>query len=195
MRYGRRTRQPRSDSLSVAFRNLSRDMEKDQTQRYNELRAYYGMTPTHNNLSATHENGSIEGPHGHLKKALEDKLLFRGSRGFTDLAVYRHFVGEVVGRLNARRHKLVEIERVTLKPLSEGRAADYEDVCVVTARAGARGGDTSFRTTGVSRHPRCLRLLPWTRIRFGRTAMLFPSQRPNSSAPCSRLWGGVKTGS
>ena len=37
------------------------------------------MTPTRNNLGVAHENGSIESPHGHLKRALEDALLLRGS--------------------------------------------------------------------------------------------------------------------
>jgi hypothetical protein len=46
-------------------------------------------------------NGSIESPHGHLKKALEDALLLRGSRDFDDLDAYRRFVDEIVGRQNA----------------------------------------------------------------------------------------------
>ena len=41
--------QHRSDSLSAAFRNLDRDAEADLTRRYEELCAYYGMTPTRNN--------------------------------------------------------------------------------------------------------------------------------------------------
>lgn len=55
------------------------------------------MTPTRNNPGVAHENGSIESPHGHLKKAIEDALLLCGSRNFEDLAAYRRFVDEVVG--------------------------------------------------------------------------------------------------
>jgi len=33
------------------------------------------MTPTRSNRGIAHENGSIEGPHGHLKRAIEDALL------------------------------------------------------------------------------------------------------------------------
>ena len=44
------------------------------------------MTPTRNNLGVSHENGSIESSHGHLKKKLEDALLLRASRDFEDLA-------------------------------------------------------------------------------------------------------------
>jgi hypothetical protein len=48
---------------------------------------------------------SIESPHGHLKQAIEDALLLRGSRDFDDLQAYRRFVDEVVGRRNARNRK------------------------------------------------------------------------------------------
>jgi hypothetical protein len=72
----------RSDSLSAAFRNLDRDAQEDLTRRYQGLMRHYGMTPTRNNPGVAHENGSIESSHGHLKKALEDALLLRGSRDF-----------------------------------------------------------------------------------------------------------------
>jgi hypothetical protein len=82
------------------------------------------MTPTRNNPGVAHENGSIESQHGHLKKAIEDALLLRGSRNFEDLAAYRRFVDEVVGRRNARNRKRIEIERAALKPLPERRTTD-----------------------------------------------------------------------
>jgi len=34
-----------------------------------------------------HENGAIESPHGHLKKAVKDALLMRGVNDFEDLPV------------------------------------------------------------------------------------------------------------
>ena len=43
------------------------------------------MAPTRNNRGESHENGAVEGPHGHLKRALEDALLLRGSRDFDTL--------------------------------------------------------------------------------------------------------------
>ena len=103
--------QHRSDSLSAAFRNLDQVAQDDLTRRYEELCAHYGMTPSRNNRGVAHENGSIESAHGHLKKALRDELLLRGSRDFVDLAAYRRFVDEAVGRRNARNRKRIEIER------------------------------------------------------------------------------------
>lgn len=32
------------------------------------------MTATRNNAGVVHENGSVEGPHGHLKRAIDDAL-------------------------------------------------------------------------------------------------------------------------
>src|SRR6266581_9379948 len=60
--------QHRSDSLSAAFRNLGADAKEDLTTRYEALCGYYGMTPTRNNRGVSHENGSIESAHGHLKR-------------------------------------------------------------------------------------------------------------------------------
>ena len=79
----------RTDSLSAAYRNLDRAAQEDLTRRYNDLCSDYGMTPTRNNTGVAHENGSIEGSHGHLKVALEQALLLRGSRVFDDLPAYR----------------------------------------------------------------------------------------------------------
>jgi hypothetical protein len=91
----------RSDSLSAAFRNLGRDAAEDLTRRYDALCAHYGMQPSRNNPGAAHENGAIESAHGHLKAAIADALLLRGSRDFADLAAYRGFIDEVAGRRNA----------------------------------------------------------------------------------------------
>jgi transposase InsO family protein len=128
--------QHRSDSLSAAFRNLDRNAADDLTRRYDELCAHYGMTPTRNNPGVSHENGSIESAHGHLKKVLTDELLLRGSRDFEDLAAYRRFVDEVVGRRNARNRKSIEIERTALKPLPARRTTDYEEARVLVTSSG-----------------------------------------------------------
>lgn len=129
--------QHRSDSLSAAFRNLDREAEADLTRRYEDLCAHYGMAPTRNNAGVAHENGTIESAHGHLKKAIEDALLLRGSRDFDDLTQWRRFVDEIVGRRNAANDKKIEQERAILSPLPPRRSADYEEVLVrVTSTSG-----------------------------------------------------------
>jgi hypothetical protein len=128
--------QHRSDSLSAAFRNIDRAAQEDLTRRYAALCAHYRMTPTRNNAGLAHENGAIESPHGHLKKTLHDQLLLRGSRDFAGLDAYRQFVDEVVGRHNARRRKLIEIERAALTLLPPQRTTDYEEAIVTVTASG-----------------------------------------------------------
>lgn len=130
-------REHRSDSLSAAFRNLDRDAREDLTRRYDALCAHDGMEPSRNNAGVAHENGAIESVHGHLKKAIADALLLRGSRDFADLAAYRRFIDEVVGRRNARCAPRIDVERAALKELPGRRTADYEDAIVtVTSSSG-----------------------------------------------------------
>lgn len=132
-------REHRTDSLSAAFRNLDRDAQEDLTRRYEAMCAHYGMTPTRNNAGIAHENGGIESPHGHLKRAVEDALLLRATPDFPDLAAYRRFIDELVGLRNARNVKRIESERETLQSLPDRRTCDYEDVTVrVTSSGGFR---------------------------------------------------------
>ena len=122
--------QHRSDSLSAAFRNLDADAKEDLTKRYEAFCAHYGMTPTRNNPGVSHENGSIESAHGHLKRALADALLLRASRDFDDLPAWRGFVDDIVGRGNLRNAKRVDQERMALNKLPIRKTADYEEVNV-----------------------------------------------------------------
>ncbi len=126
----------RSDSLSAAYRNLDKAAQEDLTGRYKDLMHYYGMTPTRNNPGVAHENGSIESSHGHLKRALKDALLLRGSSGFEDLDGYRSFVDGTVGRRNAHNRKRIELERTVLIPLPKRRTADYEEKIVTVTSSG-----------------------------------------------------------
>jgi hypothetical protein len=126
----------RSDSLSAAFCNLDRDAQEDLTQRYQGLMRHYDMTPSRNNPGVAHENGSIEGPHGHLKRSLEDALLLRGSRDFDTLDAYRRFIDEIVGRQNANNRKRIELERPHLADLPKRRTADYEEKVVTVTSSG-----------------------------------------------------------
>ncbi len=122
--------QHRTDSLSAAFRNLDADAKRDLTERYEALCLHYGMTPTRNNLGVSHENGSIESSHGHLKKKLADALLLRASRDFEDLARWRGFVDEIVARGNARNAKRIDQERAALNGLPDRKTEDYEEILV-----------------------------------------------------------------
>jgi hypothetical protein len=120
----------RTDSLSAAFRNLARDEVEDLTRRYAELCAHYRMQPTRNNRGEAHENGSIESSHRHLKRALDQALLLRGTREFADRSAYDSFVIGVVAGRNARRAREFALERPALQPLPAGRSASWTEATV-----------------------------------------------------------------
>ena len=126
----------RSDSLSAAFRNLDQDAREDLTQRYDALCAHYGMQPTRNNRGVAHENGAIESVHGHLKKAVKDALLLRGTADFNDLAGYRRFIDEITSRKNGHHAKRIAAERPALQPLPGQRTCDYEDTVITVTSSG-----------------------------------------------------------
>ena len=50
----------RTDSLSAAFKNTSKEAIDDITKKYHDFCEHYSMKPTRNNLGCKHENGSIE---------------------------------------------------------------------------------------------------------------------------------------
>lgn len=129
-------REHRSDSLSAAFRNLDRAAREDLTARYDALCAHYRMEPTRNNRGVAHENGSIESAHGHLKLAIRDALLLRGSIDFDDLPAYRGFIDEVISRRNTRNAKRIDAERAHLQSLPDTRTCDYEETLVYVTSSG-----------------------------------------------------------
>jgi len=126
----------RSDSLSAAFRNLDADARADLTRRYDALCDHYGMAPSRNNPGIAHENGTIESAHGHLKMAVWDALLMRGSGDFGDLALYRRFIDEIVGAKNRRNAARIDAERAHLQPLPDRRTSDYEETIVTVTSTG-----------------------------------------------------------
>jgi hypothetical protein len=183
--------QHRSDSLSAAFRNLDRDAKHDLTRRYHSLMQHYRMMPTRNNTGVAHENGSIESAHGHLKKAVEDALLLRGSRDFTDLDGYRRFIDEIIGRHNARRRKQIDLERSKLRSLPKRRTTDHEEALVKVTSSGGFILNKVFYTVPSRLIGHRLRvqlydgLLPWLIAPHDATAR--PTKRQWQDGPCHRL--------
>ncbi|MEK6205031.1 MAG: IS21 family transposase, partial [Amylibacter sp.] len=115
----------RTDSLSAAFKNLNADAKEDINARYDALCKQYSMLATRNNRGLGHENGSVESPHGHLKRRIEQALLLRGSYDFVNVAQYQLFIDAVVMEHNRRNAKAISQERSALQALPEHRAVDY----------------------------------------------------------------------
>jgi hypothetical protein len=123
----------RTDSLSAAFKNLSHKDKEDMTMRYDALCRHYGMSTSRNNRGMGHENGSIESPHGHLKRRIEQALLLRGNNNFEGIADYQEFINNIVCQANRRNAKAIDSERKFLLPLPKRAAVDYSELRVVVS--------------------------------------------------------------
>ena len=126
-------REHRTDRLSAAYRNLS--SQEDEAARYGEFCRHYGMEPTRNNAGVSHENGSVEAAHGHLKTGLGEALELRGSRDFPDLAAYQAFLQEFIARKNAPRRAVLAVELAALLPLPRHRTTDFSTATVTVTRS------------------------------------------------------------
>lgn len=126
----------RTDSLSAAYRNLDAEAAKDVTERYDAFCAHYGMLASRNNPGEAHENGAVEAHNNHLKVALDQALILRGSRDFAELCDWRRFVDELVARRNRRREAAVRIEMAALRPLPARRTTDFTEVVARVTKTG-----------------------------------------------------------
>jgi hypothetical protein len=127
----------RSDSLSAAFRNLTKSDADDLTRRFEALVTHFGMMPSRNNRGVAHENGAIESRHGHVKRRLAQALLLRGSSAFDDLNAYRAFAADVVCQHNRRHAVMIDAERAVLRSLPTATAMTWEEMTVrVTSASG-----------------------------------------------------------
>ena len=134
-RLGGSPKEHRTDSLSAAFKNLSPQAADDLTSRYKEFCAHYSMLPTRNNKGVSHENGSIESPHGHLKRRIRQSLAIRGSNDFESIDEYEKWLDSVVCAHNKRNAKKFKFERPYLQDLPAYKTTDFEEhvVCVTSS--------------------------------------------------------------
>jgi transposase InsO family protein len=129
-RLGGAPQEHRTDSLSAAFKNLSKEAQEDMTERYQAFCQHYSMKATRNNLGVSHENGSIESPHGHLKRRLKQALLLRGSHDFTSIIDYQLWLDGVVQQHNRRNAKAISVDRAALTALPTYKTQDYTEILV-----------------------------------------------------------------
>lgn len=123
----------RTDRLSAAYKNLSKDEKKDVTKLYSQLCEHYNIKPTRNNLGCKHENGSIESSHGHMKKRITQALLIRGSTDFKNLEEYQLFIDNIVQKHNRKNNYSVVHEKKYLQDLPLLRTCDYTTITTKVA--------------------------------------------------------------
>ena len=75
------------------------------TQRYQALLRHYGLKGQAIQAGHANENGDVEQSHRQFKRALEQSLLLRGSRDFSNRPEYEAFLRRLFEQLNAGRRQ------------------------------------------------------------------------------------------
>jgi len=120
----------RTDNLSAATHKLGGG--RVFNKRWKDFLAHYGnVKPSRNNPGVSRENGSVEKSHDLLCKAIEQALLLRGHRDFTDRAGYEVFLRVIIDERNAERGSRLDEERPFLVPLP---AKAWNDAAEMTVR-------------------------------------------------------------
>ena len=123
LKIGGSPKEHRTDSLSAAFNN--NNDKKELTDNYNALCDHYSMKATKCNLGKSHENGSIESPHGHLKTRIDQAILMKNSNDFESIEEYQYFIDKIIERINKKNKDLIEEEKKYLSILPKYKAQDF----------------------------------------------------------------------
>ncbi len=109
----------RTDRLTTAVQKA--DHPEEFTSRYKGLMDHYGLRGRKIQAASPNENGDVEQSHHRLKRAVDQALMLRGSRDFTDRGEYAFFIEHLLRQLNAGRRGRFEEELGVLRRLPERR--------------------------------------------------------------------------
>ncbi len=118
-RLGAVARRHQTDGLSAAVNNLTE--KREFTQKYTALLSHYKITGMKTNPASPNENGDVEQSNNRLKKAIDQRLMLRGSRDFPDREAYNAFVQLVVKELNRGRQSKLNEELAVMHELPNKR--------------------------------------------------------------------------
>ena len=107
---------------------------REFNERYLGLLAHYHMQPRTIAVRTPEQNGDVETGHRHLKEALEQGLLVRGSRKFETLESYEHWLEEVLRERNGQRRAALECELEQMQELPALRLPDYDELTAWVSR-------------------------------------------------------------
>jgi len=118
----------RTDRLTTAVQKA--DHPDEFTRRYQDLLDHYRIIGCKTNPSSPHENGDVEQRHHRFKRAVDQSLLLRGSRDFTDRNEYKQFLEKLFEQLNSGRKQRFLEEQSVLRRLPERRIEACKKVTV-----------------------------------------------------------------
>jgi len=133
------------DGVQAALRKLCRRPEWHQTDQssaathqkgkgrgrtfnvdYASFVAHHDMKPRTIGVKKPVQNGDVEAGNGALASAVEQALLLRQSRDFTELAAYRAFVDEVVVGMNRGKQERLAAELEHMEPVTAAWAPTFK---------------------------------------------------------------------
>jgi hypothetical protein len=122
-----------TDNSTAATYLLGQQQAKDAGQSrtyhplYLEMLEYYGMQPQTTHVASPDENGDVEAIHGGLKNALNQYLLLRNSRDFSDVEAYETFVYAIMTRRNQLRQDRLNEEMAVMRRVTQPPLAAYRE--------------------------------------------------------------------
>lgn len=142
---------PQTDRLSAAVHKAGHPDEF--TPRYQALLRHSGLQGRKTGAACPHENGDVEQRHYRFKRAVEQALLLRGSRDFSERAEYDAFLGKRFQPLNRGRQARFAEEQRQLRALPAQRLETSQRLQVKvgpssTLRVGHNGYSVHSRLIG-----------------------------------------------
>lgn len=121
-------RKHKTDRLSSAVNKLGNPEEF--TLRYQALLNHYGLKGHKIQVARPNENGDVEQSHYRLKQAVDQALMLRFSRDFSDIKEYESFIQKIVDQLNIGRKARMREEINALRDLPLSRCEDFRKIKV-----------------------------------------------------------------
>lgn len=113
----------RTDNLSAAVSKVG--SPKEYTDNYKAVTNHYKIEPVSIQPGKPNENGDVEQSHYRLINAIEQALIFRGSKDFNSVEEYNDFLQKIIKQRNhQRKNKLIQ-ELKVMSGLPEKRYDDY----------------------------------------------------------------------
>ena len=132
VRLGRVPEWHQTDNSSAATHDLATG-KRAFNEEYLALVEHYGMKPRTIGIGESHQNGDVEALNGALKRSLEQHLLLRGSRDFSDREGYVSWLESVLEKRNQLRERRLSEELSVMRPLPVHRLPAFS---VIETRVG-----------------------------------------------------------
>lgn len=116
-----------TDHSSAATHDL-RTGGRDFNREYLEFVAHFGMTPRTIAVGKKEQNGDAEALHRAFKRRVDQHLLLRGSRDFSEVVEYERWLQDIARGANAGRLEKLQEELSAMRALAATRLPEFSEV-------------------------------------------------------------------